>query len=135
MIRAASFPVILLTMITAAAMPASAQGKGKAAAKPEAREPARSTSNVTVVFRDSDQTTFRDYFRTHKIVGKPLPPGIAKNVARGKPLPPGIAKRAVPPALLQQGPRVSPDITFTIAGDVVVAMRSGLVVDILRNVF
>lgn len=45
------------------------------------------------------------------------------------------AKRAVPPALLAQGPRVDRDITFTIAGNVVVAMRRDVVVDILRNVF
>src|SRR5688572_22569297 len=109
MIRTISVPVMLLTLIVATATSAHAQGKGKAT-KPEVRESGNSAPNVTVVFRDSDQTIFRDYFRTHKIVGKPLPPGIAKNVARGKPLPPGIAKRSVPPALLQQGPRVSPDI-------------------------
>lgn len=87
------------------------------------------------MFRDSDQATFRDYFRRNKVTAKPLPPGIAKNVARGKPLPPGIAKRALPPRLLALAPRVDPDITFSIAGDVVVAMRRDVVVDILRNVF
>lgn len=132
MMRATSI-VGIIGLLAAVSVPVSAQGKGKS--KPEPRASAASTPSVTVVFRDSDQATFRDYFRVHKIVATPLPPGIAKNVARGKPLPPGIAKRAVPPALLAQGPKVAPDITFTIAGDVVVAMRSGLVVDILRNVF
>lgn len=32
---------------------------------------------------------------------KPLPPGIAKNLARGKPLPPGIATRNLPDRLLK----------------------------------
>lgn len=32
---------------------------------------------------------------------KPLPPGIAKNLARGKPLPPGIATRNLPSNLLK----------------------------------
>ena len=124
----------LLVMMPA---PADAQGKGKTNT-PDARASGTSgsaTSNVVAIFRDSDRSTFRDYFRTHRIAATALPPGIAKNVARGKPLPPGIAKRAVPPALLALGPKVGPDITFTIAGDVVVAMRSGVVVDILREVF
>ena len=132
MTRATSIAAIV-GMIAALSVPAGAQGKGKAG-KPETRSTASSTPTVAVVFRDSDQATFRDYFRTNRIAGKPLPPGIAKNVARGKPLPPGIAKRSLPPALLAKAPRVD-DITFTIAGDVVVAMRRDVVVDILRNVF
>ena len=35
---------------------------------------------------------------------KPLPPGIAKNLARGKPLPPGIATRNLPKNLLKTLP-------------------------------
>ena len=132
MIRTTCIAIVVLS--AALATPASAQGKGKSS-KPDARASSASTATVTVVFRDTDQATFRDYFRRNRITATALPPGIAKNVARGKPLPPGIAKRAVPAALLAQGPRAAPDITFTIAGDVVVAMRSGLVVDILRNVF
>src|SRR6185295_9088527 len=62
--------------------------------------------STVIVFRDSDRATFRDYFVTHKITARPLPPGIAKNVARGKPLPPGIAKRALPAELVTVGPRV-----------------------------
>jgi len=132
MIRATSI-LGIIGLLAAVSMPASAQGKGKSS-KPETRT-SGSAPGVTVVFRDSDQGTFRDYFRRNRITATALPPGIAKNLARGKPLPPGIAKRAVPPALLAQGPKVSPDITFTLFGDVVVAMRRDVVVDILRNVF
>ena len=124
----------IIGLLAAVAMPADAQGKGKSS-KPETRASGTSTPAVTVVFRDSDQTTFRDYFRRNRITATALPPGIAKNLARGKPLPPGIAKRAVPAALLAQGPKVGPDITFTLFGDVVVAMRRDVVVDVLRNVF
>lgn len=134
MIRATSLFGIV-GLLVATSVPASAQGKGKSS-KPDAPAPASaSTPSVVVVFRDSDRTTFRDYFRTHRIVATALPPGIAKNVARGKPLPPGIAKRAVPPGLVALGPKVGPDITFNIVGDVVVAIRSGVVVDILTGVF
>jgi hypothetical protein len=89
---------------------------------------------VVVVFRDSDHATFHEYFATHHITAEPLPPGIAKNVARGKPLPPGIAKRAVPADLLVVGPKVE-GVSFAIVGEVVVAMKGGVVVDVLGGVF
>jgi hypothetical protein len=91
--------------------------------------------SVVVVFRDNDRAIFRDYFVTHRIVAQPLPPGIAKNVARGKPLPPGIAKRAVPAGLLALGPRLDKDVSLAIVGDVVVATRSGVVIDVLVGAF
>ena len=93
--------------------------------------------NIAVnLFTDRDRTTFRDYFSTHKIVAQPLPPGIAKNVARGKPLPPGIAKKALPADLVRTlGSRRGVDITFSIVGDRVVAVRAGNVIDLLDAVF
>lgn len=106
---------------------ARAQGRGRGAA-PE-------SSASAVVFRASDRATFHDYFVTHKIAAQPLPPGIAKNVARGKPLPPGIAKRALPADLLALGPKVDKDVSFAIVGELVVAMKGGIVIDILAEVF
>jgi hypothetical protein len=91
--------------------------------------------SATVIFRDSDRATFANYFTTHKITAQPLPPGIAKNVARGKPLPPGIAKRALPSGLLVLAPKVDKDVTFGIVGNVVVATRGGVVIDVLAGVF
>ncbi len=88
-----------------------------------------------VVFRDGDRATFHDYFVTHEIIAQALPPGIAKKVARGKPLPPGIAKRAVPAGLLALGPKVDKDVSFAIVGEIVVAMKGGVVIDILAGVF
>jgi len=93
--------------------------------------------NIAVnLFTDRDRSTFRDYFSTHKIVAQPLPPGIAKNVARGKPLPPGIAKKALPADLVRTlGSRAGTGITFSIVGDRVVAVRAGNVIDLLDAVF
>ena len=89
-----------------------------------------------MVFTSGDHDTFRNYFTTHKITAEPLPPGIAKNVARGKPLPPGIAKKALPADLvLTLGPRAERDVTFAVVGDRVVAMKSGLVIDVMVGVF
>ena len=94
-----------------------------------------SSVSVVVVFRDNDRATFHDYFVTHKITAQALPPGIAKNVARGKPLPPGIAKRALPAGLLAIGPKVDKDVSFAIVGEVVVALKGGVVIDVLAGVF
>jgi hypothetical protein len=105
------------------------QGRGRGNDKPT------TSTSVTVVFRDSDHATFRDYFLAHKITAEPLPPGIAKNVARGKPLPPGIAKRAVPADLVALGPKLDKDTSLAIVGDVVIATKGGLVIDIMAGVF
>jgi hypothetical protein len=107
-----------------------AQGRGRGQAAPKPREDV----SATVVFRDHDRATFRDYFGTHDITAKALPPGIAKNVARGKPLPPGIAKRACPAGLVALAPR-EPGVTYYIVGDRVVALRDGIVIDFLMDVF
>lgn len=128
--------VSVVGVVTCLATPAHPQGRPNAKPKPTATaSTAGAAASVTVVFRDTDRVTFRDYFRRHAIAATPLPPGIAKNVARGKPLPPGIAKRAVPPDLLVVGPRVGREVSLAIVGNVVVAMRSGVVIDILVGVF
>ena len=105
------------------------QGRGRGGNEPG------STVSVVAVFRDTDRTTFRDYFVTHKITAQPLPPGIAKNVARGKPLPPGIAKRALPAGLVGLAPKVERDVSFAIVGEAVVALRGGVVIDVMVGVF
>ena len=112
-----------------------AQGQSQGRGNKSGGSAPQTTVSVSAVFRDSDRTTFRNYFTTHKIVAQPLPPGIAKNVARGKPLPPGIAKRAVPADLLVLGPKVDKDVSLSIVGEVVVALKNGVVIDVLGGVF
>lgn len=111
-----------------------AQGRGRGRG-PNGGASADGAVTVQVVFGDGDRVRFRDYFVTHQIVAQPLPPGIAKNVARGKPLPPGIAKRALPAGLLAVAPRVDKDVSFAIVGEVVVATKGGVVIDVLAGVF
>ena len=114
--------------------PAGAQGKSQGKGRgPSASETA--AVSASIIFRETDRATFHDYFATHKIAPQALPPGIAKNVARGKPLPPGIAKRTVPTDLLALGPKVDKDVSFSIVGEVVVAIKAGAVIDILAGVF
>lgn len=63
-----------------------------------------------------------------------LPPGIAKNLARGKPLPPGIAKN-FDSRLNARLPHYDGYEWKQIGRDVVlVAIASGIVYEILRNV-
>jgi hypothetical protein len=125
--------VVLAAAVAVASLAAqgSSQGRGRGGGS----STTSSTASVTVVFRDSDRVTYHEYFATHKIVAQPLPPGIAKNVARGKPLPPGIAKRAVPAELVAMGPKVEKDVSFSIVGEVVVALKGGVVIDVLAGVF
>ena len=131
------FLLVATAIVVAFGSSAFAQGQGRGRGRGNGGSAGGSDTSVAVVFafHDSDRVTFRDYFVAHKITAQPLPPGIAKNVARGKALPPGIAKKSLPPDLiLGLGPRVQPGVTFAIVGDRVVALRSGLVIDVMINV-
>jgi len=111
------------------------RGRGSGGSTGSSTSSSGTTVSATVVFRSGDVNVFHDYFVTHKITAQPLPPGIAKNLARGKPLPPGIAKKVVPADLIALGPKLDRDTTLSIYGDVVVAMKGGVVIDILAGVF
>jgi hypothetical protein len=114
----------------------NSQGRGRSGGNTGGNSGGTDVNIAVSLFTDHDRTTFRDYFSTHKIVAQPLPPGIAKNVARGKPLPPGIAKKALPADLVRTlGSRAGSGITFSIVGDRVVAVRAGNVIDLLDAVF
>ncbi len=78
--------------------------------------PALAAADVSVTFSKDEISIIHDYYSSHRYEGdkggskkqksKPLPPGIAKNLARGKPLPPGIAKQSLPGDLVRQLPPV-----------------------------
>jgi hypothetical protein len=67
---------------------------------------------------------------------RPLPPGIAKNLARGKPLPPGIAKKGVPDAVLHHLPTY-PDYEWNRCGTdlVLVQIASQVAADVVADIF
>jgi hypothetical protein len=130
-----SFRLLLIAaLVAAAATPALAQrpaNPGKANPKGPKDQPV-----VRVVFHDSDRAVFREYYRTRREGVKPLPPGIAKNLARGKPLPPGIARTRVPDVVLVQLPWRPRGYTFFLVGDRIVLLDgNGLVADILDSIF
>ena len=126
---------LVVVMLAAGLSSGLVGAQGRSGGRGQGGQSETTGASVTAVFRAGDQATFRDYFRTHRIAAEPLPPGIAKNVARGKALPPGIAKRVVPADLLALGPKVGKDVSFAIVGEIVVAIRSGVVIDVLAGVF
>ncbi len=65
---------------------------------------------------------------------KPLPPGIAKKMARGGTLPPGIAKKTLPVGLLDQLP-VRPGQEWRLVGTdlLIVEVASNVIVDVLTG--
>jgi hypothetical protein len=97
----------------------SAQGRGQGRGRSGGT--AESAVAVEVVFRAGDRDAFRDYFLTHKVTAQPLPPG--------------IAKRALPAGLLTIAPKVDRDVSLAIVGEVVVATKGGVVIDVLAGVF
>ncbi len=95
---------------------------------------------VSVRFSSKEISVIHDFYREYdgggKKRNKPLPPGIAKNLARGKPLPPGIAKRALPNNLLVQLPPVADGYErIAVAGKILlVEIATQVVHDILVDV-
>jgi hypothetical protein len=124
-----------VVLLSVGVLAADAGAQGASQGRGRGNSGTATSTSVTVVFRDGDRATFHEYFVAHNITAQSLPPGIAKNVARGKPLPPGIAKRAVPAELVAVGPKLDKDVSLSIVGDVVVATKGGVVIDILAGVF
>jgi hypothetical protein len=127
--------LLLAVLFAAAGSPAVAQRPDKPA-KPADPKGSKDQPAVRVVFHDSDRSVFREYYREHREAVKPLPPGIAKNLARGKPLPPGIARTRVPDVVLVRLPWRPRDYSVYLVGDRVVLLDpKGLVADILLSIF
>jgi hypothetical protein len=101
-------------------------GSGKGASASQAAIPARAG--------DVEIKIIRDYFAASKTRLHPLPPGIAKNLARGKPLPPGIARKFPPGDLLRRLPSRR-GTRWIMAGDVVLLVDvTDVVIDIVRAI-
>ena len=96
------------------------------AAQQSWRSPVRDTSSV------------RQLIVRHPEYHQPaaaLPPGIARNVGRGKPLPPGIARK-IDPRMERELPRYEGYEWRQVGTDVVlVAITTGIVVEILDHLF
>lgn len=99
--------------------------------------------DVSIRFSSKEISLIHEFYRNYhtdrkggKKGAKPLPPGIAKNLARGKPLPPGIAKQALPHALIVKLPP-APDgyERIIVAGKILlVEIATQVVHDILTDI-
>ena len=118
--------VLLGIALAVGTTPVLAQGKGKGAKSAGTAVQAQ----VSISFEEGEVRIIREYYREPSARPKPLPPGIAKNLARGKPLPPGIAKRSLPTDLSRRL-TVRDGVERVLAGDKVVLVRAGIVIDIL----
>ena len=118
-----------------------AQGNGNGHAK--AAGPSMQTADTGQVTLSAtitaiERQTIFAYFQQHQAsyAGmKPLPPGIAKKIARGGTLPPGIAKRYFPNDLIAQLPP-RPGQQWVIVGTDVLLIQAGtsLILDLLARV-
>ncbi|WP_449219750.1 anti-virulence regulator CigR family protein [Tistrella mobilis] len=91
--------------------------------------------NVNIITGD-ERRIITDYVGHHhgQFGYEPLPPGIARNLARGKPLPPGIAKKRLPPPLYDRLPRREGYEWIQAGRDILlIAAATGVIVDILNN--
>jgi len=130
MIHVIVFGVLIVGSLSITSMAAAQGGRPKGGEKDK---PA--AASVSLTFSDADRRVIAEYFAAHPQTVKPLPPGIAKNVARGKPLPRGIAKTRMPEDLITRlAPR--PGLEISIVGDRIVLLEaSGLIVDVLEEIF
>jgi hypothetical protein len=135
---------IALSLLLAAALtvptPTFAGNKGKKAHDESAAQ--TSTSEVVAaLITVTERTIIFDYVNQYRETlvpapgnAKPLPPGIAKKVARGGTLPPGIAKRYLPQDLLVQLPPRPGYQWVVVDNDVMlIAAATGRIVDILAD--
>ena len=102
-------------------------------------------ADLAVVFSKDEVAIIHDYYAQHhddagkgqqkRQKSKPLPRGIAKNLARGKPLPPGIAKQQLPNDLIQRLPPVRAGYERVIVDGqlVLVAIATQVIADVLAD--
>lgn len=130
--------VACLVAGSAAAQPPPGRGQGSPPGR--AGPPSQGAPEVgaalgaLIVFTAIERARIREWFIANPYPVQPLPPGIARNLARGKPLPPGIAKRYAPAGLLRQlAPRPGYEILVVGASILLVHAATGIVHDILTD--
>jgi hypothetical protein len=134
-----------LSLLLAAALtvptPVFAGNKGKKAHDVPAEQMDTSQAAVALI-TVTERTIIVGYVNQYRETlvpapgsAKPLPPGIARKIARGGTLPPGIAKRYLPQDLLVQLPPRPGCRWVLVDNDVVlIAAATGIIVDILVDV-
>lgn len=132
---------LMLLALTAVTVPARAQGpvkervKREKKAEKEERKAEKREEKEQRKLSEDERRLMRDYFAAHRLEVRPLPPGIARNLALGKPLPPGIRKRYLPQPVLVQLPVYHGYTRYIIGNNIVLVNPEGVVVDIAADIF
>lgn len=131
---------LALSLVVSPVLADPPHGKGKpekVGKKPKGKKGHGKDDHADLVYAGISFRDARRWADNYHYTGyKPLPPGVAKNLARGKPLPPGIAKKVVPSPMLKHLPRHAGYEWRVVGSDLVlVAIASGVVADVLLNVF
>jgi len=142
MTRARLFVGLLIAALGVSSAWAQSNGKGNGqghakAAGQQAQTSGQITLSATIT--TAERQTIIGYFQQHpaSYAGvKPLPPGIAKKVARGGTMPPGIAKRYFPGELIALLPPRPGEQWLIVGTDVLlIQATTNLILDILPRVF
>lgn len=128
-------PLSILALVTVLAMagPADAQDRGNRGSRGAGDGV---DLQAGVVFDAAEREVIVEFFRGQPSTGmEALPPGIRRRLARGKPLPPGIAKQVLPAGLEQRLPVRDGYQRVQVGVDVLlVEVATGIIHDVLMDV-
>ena len=134
----------ILLLLTAAALltaePALAGKKNKSKGKgnqPTTAEKVLARAVVGGLITVAERTIIGDYLDRNRAAfagAQPLPPRIARKVARGGTVPPGLAKKTFPTGLLAQLP-ARPGQEWRVVGTdlLIVEIATNVIVDVLKE--
>jgi hypothetical protein len=141
MIRRTLALAVLIGAVAASSAWAQGNGNGHGQTKKKTGQdnPSMAQMSYSLAITAAERQTILGYFQQHQAsyAGlKPLPPGIAKKIARGGAMPPGIAKRYFPGQLIALLPP-RPGQQWLIVGTDVLLIQAAtnLILDILPRVF
>lgn len=131
--------IVAATSIAAAGISAvCAQGSGKGNSHGKSNGAGASVT-LSAVITTGERQTILGYFQQHPAYyagAQPLPPGIAKKIARGGTMPPGIAKRYFPGELVGLLPPRPGQQWVVVGTDVLlIQLATNLILDILPRAF
>jgi hypothetical protein len=140
-----SVVVLVLAIVVALSGPALAGGNGKKKGQELVPPAAMSAgpASLAVGITTSEQQIILGYIQGHRASlppafagAKPLPPGIAKKLARGGSMPPGIAKRYFPADLTGQLPP-RPGQSWVVVGTdiLLISISTNVILDVLHDIF
>jgi hypothetical protein len=132
-IRYIALSILMSCMVAQGVTAAPPSGKGK----PDKESGQQVSEASQLLHPDIRYEDIRRIAVEQRYTGyKPLPPGVAKNLARGKPLPPGIANKTPRAAFVRQLPSY-PDYEWKRCGTdlVLVQIATQVVAEVLANIF